>query len=449
MALRDVLEQVRADIASGHANKANEQEAKDWFITPILQALGWRGPGRVRLEHPAGQERVKMDFALQGADRKIVALIEAKAPGSSLASHVGQVMTYAFFEGVDICVLTTGVVWWLYLPREKGDPTTRRFAELDVRSDDLNHLESTLSKCLEYKALTSGEAEEHARAIRDARQNEKRLLAELPSAWQRLLDGPDNLLVELVQEEAHKAVGLRPSKEQVAAFLANLGAQKPSVPLPAPPHPPTTSTGPNTKRDAEIVRLRDGGMSFAKIGERFGLSHTRVSNIYRERKNPPATPPGGGISKPERDAEIVRLRDGGMSFSKIAQRFNLSAVRVRKIYLRETTSRPPEIPQDDPLTGFALWGTRYSERTWIGVWLNVVEAVYNRHSDEFERAFQLRGRSRQYISSSTDGPRRSRRIGTSPYYAYVYLNAAQCEQLARKLLELFGYGADELEILYD
>lgn len=29
MALRDVLEQVRADIASGHADKANEQEAKD------------------------------------------------------------------------------------------------------------------------------------------------------------------------------------------------------------------------------------------------------------------------------------------------------------------------------------------------------------------------------------------------------------------------------------
>ena len=76
MALRDVLEQVRADIASGHADKANEQEAKDWFITPILQALGWRGPGRVRLEHPAGQERVKMDFALQGPDRKIAALIE-------------------------------------------------------------------------------------------------------------------------------------------------------------------------------------------------------------------------------------------------------------------------------------------------------------------------------------------------------------------------------------
>ena len=407
MALRDVLEQVRADIASGHADKANEQEAKDWFITPILQALGWRGPGRVRLEHPAGQERVKMDFALQGPDRKIAALIEAKAPGSSLASHVGQMMTYAFFEGVDICVLTTGVVWWLYLPREKGNPTTRRFAELDVRSDDLDHLESTLSKCLEYKALTSGEAEEHARAIRDARQNEQRLLAELPSAWQRLLNGPNNLLVELVQEEVRTGVGLRPRKEQVAAFLANLRTQAPSAPVSPPPRPPTSPTpptGPNTKRDAEIVRMRDEErMSFAKIGARFGLSHTRVRNIYGARTESRPAP----------------------------------------------TPSPTPTPKPGAVTGFVLRGKRHAASSSKGVWLGVAGVLYRNHGAGFERACQLRGTRRPYISRTPEGMNTPRPIAGSPYFAETKFSTSGYQQQARKLIELFGYGADELEILYE
>lgn len=400
MALRETLEQIRADIAAGHASGANEQEAKDWFITPVLQALGWRGPGRVRLEHPAGQERVKMDFALQGPERKIVALIEAKVPGSSLDSHVGQMMTYAFFEGVDICVLTTGVVWWLYLPREKGDPATRRFAELDMRSDDLDHPESTLIKCLEYEALISGEAEKHARAILAARQNEKRLLAELPSAWQRLFDGPDDLLVELVQEEVHRAVSLRPSKEQVAAFLANVGAQAPPTPIPHPPGPPKPAGRPKAARDAEIVRLRDGGMSFAKIGERFGLSHTRVRNIHRERKNHPPTPPS------------------------------------------------PPVPSTR-VTGFVLRGKRHSTSSSKGVWLGVARVLYQDHRAEFERASQLRGRRRPYISRNPNGMNTPRAIGNSPYFAETKFSTRDYQRHARELLELFGYRADELEILYD
>ena len=33
-------------------------------------------------------------------------------------------------------------------------------------------------------------------------------------------------------------------------------------------------------RDAQIVKLREDGLSFAKIGEKFGLSHTRARKIY-------------------------------------------------------------------------------------------------------------------------------------------------------------------------
>ena len=101
------------------------------------------------------------------------------------------------------------------------------------------------------------------------------------------------------------------------------------------------------------------------------------------------------------------------------------------------------------IVGFRLWGKQHPVQQWISMWLGVAEAVYERHSHEFERAFRLRGRTRQYITPSSEGHISARRIGNSPYYADVNLSAVQCERHSRDLLELFEYRADELEILYE
>ena len=340
MALRETLAQVRSDIADGHANSANEQEAKAWFITPILQALSWRGPGRVRLEHPAGRERVKMDFALQGPDRKIVAFIEAKAPGADLSSHVGQVMNYAFYEGVDICVLTTGVEWWLFLPREKGEPMDRRFAALDLQSDNVDQLTLLLESCLGYEALTSGEAEQHAKDILAARQNEKRLIAELPSAWRRLFDGPNDLLIELVQGEVRKGIGLAPSEQQVAEFLREKA-------------PDEKITGKKRKIPDESYRCSKCGETKPRDDFYWRSNGRRLSACKACQKKPKASPQR---QNPKRDAEIVRLRDNGMTFSSIARQFGLSHTRVRKIYHRDTEGRAQQTPlRSQSSSGHSAW----------------------------------------------------------------------------------------------
>ena len=470
MALRETLEQVRSDIADGHANGANEQEAKDWFITPILSALGWRGPGRVRLEHPAGRERVKMDFALQGPDRKSVAFIEAKVPGADLSSHVGQVMNYAFYEGVEICVLTTGVEWWLYLPYEKGQPMDRRFAALDLRNDDVDQLALLLESCLEYEALTSGEAERHAKDILAARQNEKRLIAELPSAWRRLFDGPDDLLVELVQGEVRKGIGLAPSKEQVAEFLREKASSAATTSAPSQASSPSRHdrnrerTGKRREGPGESYRCSKCGET--KPGDDFywRSNGRRLSACKACQKKPKASP---RRQNPERDAEIVRLRDSGMTYREIAQRFDLSSVRVLKIYRRETegraqqTSPRPQSSRGQPsqspsrrgkaprkrVVGFVLRGEQHAAASWKDVWLGVAGVLYTRHAANFDHAMQLRGATRQYIARSEEELFRARRIGTSPYFAEINFSAGDSERHARALLELFGYKGDDLEVL--
>ena len=383
MTLRETLAQVRSDIADGHANGANEQEAKDWFITPILQALGWRGPSRVRLEHPAGRERVKMDFALQGPDRKIIAFIEAKIPGAELSAHVGQVMNYAFFEGVDICVLTTGVEWWLFLPREKGEPMDRRFAALDLQNDDADQLALLLESCLGYEALTSGEAERHAKDILAARQNEKRLIAELPSAWRRLFDGPNDLLIELVQGEVRKGIGLAPSEQQVAEFLRE------KAPRAATTNVPSRTSSPRRRvPDSDHPQTTDGqrGRTLAESPLRHG-----------------GRSPGSGAIAPKPP--------------------------------RKTKRRNVKV------TGFALWGQRYSVRKQYEVLMGVATLLYGQHSDRFNLTLRISVVHQGGPRSTT-----SSQIGSSSYWIDHGLNFDRMQHACHQLLDAFDYPPTDLKI---
>ena len=40
----------------------------------------------------------------------------------------------------------------------------------------------------------------------------------------------------------------------------------------------------NSKRNREIVALKDSGMSYSKIGIKFGLSSTRIKQLYEKEK---------------------------------------------------------------------------------------------------------------------------------------------------------------------
>lgn len=357
MALREVIEEVRQEIAAAGSG-INEADAKAALITPILSELGWRGLQRIRSEYAVDQGRMRLDYALIGSGTKPVALIEAKAPREDLDGHVAQVLNYAFHEGVDICVLTTGIVWWLYLPREKGNPAERRFAAIDLQGDDIAEISEVFESCLEHEALRSGAAEERAKEVLAAKQLEQRVLQEIPRAWQRLLAGPNEMLIELVQEEVEDVLGARPSKGQVSEALRNI------------------RTGPSAPTVAE------------------------------PRVRPTLT-------------------------SKPANPLPVSGRTPRRGKAPSTT-----------VTEFHLWGRTYPVRYQYQVLAKVADLVYDRHKDEFNRILRL-GR----FQSGAEGFIRPHQIGSSSYYVETNLDFYGMKQTCERLLEHFGYNADDLEIV--
>ena len=233
MPLNDRIEHIRT-----LPKPPNEESAKAQAIFPILSELGWKSddPSRVFFEYTVGGKRV--DIALKDDDRS-VAFIEAKAPGQKLAGHVKQLLGYAFEEGVDICVLTTGLEWWFFLPREKGPPPKRRFLTLDLHDDPVEETSRLLQKFLGRSELTSHSAESNAKLALQSLQEKRRLEAEIPRVWQRMRNGPDPDLVALVIKRVLEQTGLHATLADLAKPLGmTLSEPKPEpiVPKPSSPH---------------------------------------------------------------------------------------------------------------------------------------------------------------------------------------------------------------------
>lgn len=100
-------------------------------------------------------------------------------------------------------------------------------------------------------------------------------------------------------------------------------------------------------------------------------------------------------------------------------------------------------------TGFRLWGERQEVATHRAVLMGVVQALYERHSGEFHKALELRGRKLPWISANRKEFRVAGAIKGSPYFVELNLSAKAIQLRCSQLLELFGHGSKDLEILFD
>ena len=316
----------------------NEQNAKAHAILPILRLLGWSSedPDRVSFEHTVGTGRV--DIALRGKERA-VAFVEAKAPRKQLGNHVEQLLNYAFLGGVDICVLTTGIEWWLYLPREKGPPERRRFAVLNTRDDPPDAVAEGLQRYVGREALTSGSAETLAKKALAALMDEERLRTAIPEVWKKMKEEPDSELIapgpgEGAFEDGAGCSGVACGR---GAWLGGAGETSPAPA--AAPH----------RVDVDTDTSQEG----TKTG--------RVWELADEHKTRAATLEAG-------------LAEGLNRNTIIASYGNWKRAQDVPSEPGAATSRP---------AAWSLWGAETPVNSWVKALLGVFTAVYNRHPAGF------------------------------------------------------------------
>ena len=255
MSLTDALDDIRSAPVP-----PNEETAKLQILVPILQKLGWSLTRQeIVFEYVVNGGRI--DIALCGSDR-IVAFIEAKAPSVDLDRHVAQVVKYAFAEGVDICVLSNGMEWRLYLPMQRGVRfEERQFATLRTRKDPLEQLQYDLEAFLSKTNLVDGTAQQLAEQRWTRIRRDEALTKAIPETWRRMLTEPDQDLIDLVGQRIDEQTALQPTREEVESTLEPfLVPYNPQPPTPQPPRPkpllpPPPTPDPDFKRKPSGIRL--------------------------------------------------------------------------------------------------------------------------------------------------------------------------------------------------
>ena len=268
MTLETTLKTAILNLRSGSLER--EEEVKVAVILPILNALDWNSadPGSLRPEYPAGSGRV--DYALLCNGRPQV-FVEAKRRGALDAGAEAQLFGYAVNNGVPLLVLSDGLCWDFYLSMADGRPEERRFHRLELRDEDrVPEYSETLEACFRKRQVASGAARRGAELRLEANRSRTRAREAMPDAWNALLNGPDELLCDLLADKVHARAGIEPDRSDVEEFLQRLMVARPSA---GPQTGRRAAEGPRRKNaESAVSRLRRA------VGRRQGGS-VRVSSV--------------------------------------------------------------------------------------------------------------------------------------------------------------------------
>ena len=215
----------------------DESATKQGVVLRLLSIAGWDtfDISQVVPEYTVGNRRV--DYALRPGSPNAV-FIEVKRPSENLERHQQQLLEYCFQEGVNLAVLTNGRTWWLYLPLQVGSWEQRRFLTFDLEVQESDIVERRFLEYLSPEKVGNGQAVRDAETLVESQQRAETIGKTIVTAWNQIVETPDELLVDLISETTERICGIKPEPELVQQFLA----QRTQTIIDSPPEPEVPSS---------------------------------------------------------------------------------------------------------------------------------------------------------------------------------------------------------------
>jgi hypothetical protein len=199
----------------------DEASIKQAVILRLLSFLGWDIFDVDEVYPDFSSEFGQVSYALRIAGSGKV-FLDVRCNGDQLDELHKQLVTFASRETVDLAVHTDGVHWWFYLPSAKGSLKQKRCHSFDLSACKPEAAASELMSLLGRDQVAAGE---HLEAAKAAYQRQKRKMAAevLPAAWNKILTGPNKILVEILNEATEKICGCKAETSLIEGFIsANL-----------------------------------------------------------------------------------------------------------------------------------------------------------------------------------------------------------------------------------
>ena len=474
MALRETLMQIRSQ-----PRGASRLAVHIRSVTPILENLGWdaQDPEQVDLDSSAADvvllsPRGRHASSRDGEAPRPVVYIKIEPITAALQGVATSVVAAGVRDDVDICVTTDGRSWTLYFPKQTQDLDQCQVAEWRLDDDEIDSLVSEFLRFLSRQALGDQTAQRSAEEALEERANAKRLTEAITAVWQRLLTGSDTFLAEYVQDAVRDETGLTPSIEQVAEVLRGSSSSRERLPVQGVAGNADTRLAlqHNTPRqrltgyhlwgkDYPISRQREILTGVAEaIHARHANIFNRVLTVSEYFTTDPSTrrvpiPIGssgyyheGGMNRRVLIRTVTKLLE---AFGYRGEDLHVlpgsprdwnttrpSSTRPRRGRRHRSPSRRP--------SGIRLFGTYYPIQWQYEALTIVATQLYERHSDSFDRAL--------HVSQITNDPTTRTaavQIGSTGYFHEKAVDLDRLTTVCRKLLELFGHRAEDLELVYE
>lgn len=238
----------------------NEQSISQGIVLRLLSAMQWPVYDTQSVIPEYSIQGRRVDFALCIQKNKPLIFIEVKQPGNTLGADK-QLFEYAFHKGVPFAIVTDGKEWHFYLPAEVGSYDERRVYKLDLIERDKQESAYRLERYLSFSEVGSGNALENAREDYKNVSKERQAKANIPIAWEKLLEDKDEMLTEVVSEKVESICGFKPTQKQIIIYLSSLKSGLVSPP-PKPvkgntgghiPKPPIVSPKPSGRAKIKVV----------------------------------------------------------------------------------------------------------------------------------------------------------------------------------------------------
>ena len=207
----------------GKNTYGSEAAVSMMIVLPVLKHLGWPAddPSYVCPEYRL--EGRKVDYGLKisrGKEEGLRCIIEVKAVGNIIDAD-RQLFEYAFLAGVPLAVLTDGRLWRFYLPLVAGQYKERLVRTLDIEEHSTEEVIRVLTRYISFGNTQSGQAKKNAESDLNERITKIEAKENISIAWQSLLDGTSDKLVNLLIEET-SLISSAPERSDVEEFLKSL-----------------------------------------------------------------------------------------------------------------------------------------------------------------------------------------------------------------------------------
>jgi len=190
---------------------------KQAIVLRLLSFLGWDifNVEQVYPDYSVSSSNVSYALRIKNTNK---VFIEVKRVHSKLDNHQKSLVNLASREGVNLAVLTNGIIWWFYLISANGSWQRKWFYSIDLMEQKPGSFVPNLMDLLTKTKVARGQSLKAAKSLFQ-RKRQKLAANFLPEAWNQIISQPNKIFVELLSEQTEKLCRYKVDSKSIQKFL--------------------------------------------------------------------------------------------------------------------------------------------------------------------------------------------------------------------------------------